>query len=167
MVFKHIDGVICEATFSGCGRFRYSLTIEMIDSAGTDTVCVIMQNPSVADSEIADKSVQFLEKLIFLEEYPEFSNTERIIIVNQFGFIQTKDFDSSDSYIGTDNDESIRKAIESSEIVLVAWGANNKYAQRKEIIDKIIKQSGQKKLLQTKKHPSRGTYSDFIKDYKF
>ena len=91
MNFKHIDGTSATAVFSDCKKYRYRLTIQNHNSSGSETVCVIMQNPSVANAEIADKSVQFLEKLIFTKGYSEFGNVKKIIIVNQFALYKTSD----------------------------------------------------------------------------
>lgn len=88
MKFKHIDGVIAEAVFSDCGKYRYRLTIKSLKNNGNKTVCVIMQNPSTADSKDADKTVQFLEKLIFTRGYQEFNGVKQIIIVNQFAYME-------------------------------------------------------------------------------
>lgn len=124
-----------------------------------------MQNPSVANSEVADRSAQFLEKLIFLKEYPEFKDVNEIIIVNQFAYVQTNDFNGSSNHIGLENDSYIKEAVESSDIVLVAWGASNGYTKRKIAINAIISATKNKILLQTKAHPSRGTFVDFITPY--
>ena len=124
-----------------------------------------MQNPSVANSEVADRSAQFLEKLIFLKGYSEFKDVTEIIIVNQFAYVQTNDFNGSSSHIGPENDLYIKKAVESADIVLIAWGASNGYDERKIAINAIISATQNKTLLQTKAHPSRGTYIDFVMPY--
>lgn len=165
MIFKHIEGVRAEAIFSDCGKYRYKLTIDNLKTNGNKIVCVIMQNPSIANSEVADRSAQFLEKLIFTKGYHQFDDVKQIIIVNQFAYVQTNDFDGSDKYIGKDNDKHIKEAIDASGIVLIAWGASNGFNDRKQSINLIIGGSEQKELLQTKKHPSRGTYIDFIEPY--
>ena len=100
MIFRHIEGASVDAVFSNCKKYRYKLTIQNDNSSGSETVCVVMQNPSVANTEIADKSVQFLEKLIFTKGYSEFRNVKKIIIVNQFALIQTNEFKGLESDIG-------------------------------------------------------------------
>ncbi|MEW9799170.1 DUF1643 domain-containing protein [Alteromonas sp. CYL-A6] len=152
-------------TFSDCGRFRYRLLIRKKNARGSKKVCVIMQNPSVANSEVADRSAQFLEKLIFLKDYPEFDGVNEIIIVNQFAYVQTNDFNGSVAHIGLENDSYIKETIDSSDIVLVAWGARNGYSERKAAINEIISAAKNKIILRTKAHPSRGTYVDFIAPY--
>jgi len=165
-IYRHIPEVTAQASLSSCKKFRYRLTINNPALKKGKTVCVVMQNPSVANSDIADKSAQFLEKLIFLKDYSEFKDVKEIIIVNQFAYIQTKDFKGSDKNIGVDNDVHIAQAIKSSDIILIAWGVSNKYRKRQLTINSILNKFSNKVLLQTKKHPSRGTYKDFIKPYK-
>ncbi|MCP9340480.1 DUF1643 domain-containing protein [Stutzerimonas xanthomarina] len=162
MVFKHINGVVAEAQFSPCGRYRYRLTIDREDSMGDRSVSVIMQNPSVANSEVADRSVQFLENLIFNKDYDEFNGVKRIIVVNQFALIQTNDFEGVDDHIGIENDRHIENALNESDIVLIAWGAGNPYLERQKAITSMLTQHCGKRLLKTKKHPSRGSYKDFV-----
>ena len=130
-----------------------------------ETVCAIMQNPSVANEEVSDKSVQFLEKLIFEKSYPLFKHVRKLIIVNLFAFIQTNNFVGTNGGIGKNNDAYIKKAIRNSQIILVAWGKSNVHFQRQEDIKKIISSFKGKKVYQTKKHPSRGFYEDFIIKY--
>lgn len=162
MVFKHINGVVAEAQFSPCGHYRYRLTIDREDSTGEHVVSVIMQNPSVANSEVADRSVQFLENLIFEKNYEEFKGVKRIIIVNQFALVQTNDFEGVKDHIGAENDRHIENALNEADIVLIAWGSGNPYLKRQQAITSMLTQHHGKKLLKTKKHPSRGSYKDFV-----
>ncbi|WP_297695157.1 DUF1643 domain-containing protein [uncultured Eudoraea sp.] len=162
MIHKHIPGVKVKAKFSDCKKFRYQLTIENITKTKGDSLCVIMQNPSIANTEIADKSVQFLEKLIFEKEVELFKNVKTIIIVNQFARIQTKYFKGKVEDIGTDNDIHIRNAMDSSNTILIAWGKTNPFLKRQQDILRIISSFKDKKVLMAKKHPSRGTYQKFL-----
>ena len=165
MIYRHIPGVKVKALFSDCKKFRYKLTIEDTSKRNGDSVCVIMQNPSIANTEIADKSVQFLEKLIFEKEVALFRNVKTIIIVNQFARIQTKYFEGKAGDIGPDNDIHIRRAIDQSDIILIAWGKTNPFLKRQQDIIGIISSYKDKKVLMTKKHPSRGTYQKFIEPF--
>ncbi len=61
MIYEHIDGVTVTAQFVWEGelRFRYRLEFVLNDAAPTGkTACVVMQNPSYAGVDVADKSVQ-------------------------------------------------------------------------------------------------------------
>lgn len=165
MKFKHLEEVTAVPIFSPCGSFRYQLCLTNTSIEGSKTACVIMQNPSVANAEYADKSVQFLEKLIFQKDYKEFENINKIIIVNQFAYVQTNNFTGEEHHVGAENDTHIKKAIENADIVIVAWGKDNPYQSRKSTINAILSEFPNKPVMQTKKHPSRGTYTNFIESY--
>lgn len=167
MIYRHIENVEAHATFSDCKKYRYRLDISLNDPIDSDTkiVCVIMQNPSVANSEIADKSVQFLEKLIFKKGIPHFSGVRKLIVVNQFAFVQTNDFSGQDEHIGPENNSHISRAISESDIILVAWGSSNAYEARKAEINAMLKAQSGKSLLQGKSHPSRASYVDYVSAY--
>ncbi len=165
MVYRHLKKIDAKAIYSTCGAYRYLLTLKYTGKENGQTVCVIMQNPSVAGSEFADKSVQFLETLIFQKEYPEFAKVSTIHIVNQFGRIQTKNFKGNPSDVGPENNDHIQKAICQSDIILIAWGKINPYTKRQQAIQDMIQAYENKKVLMTKKHPSRGSYQDFITTY--
>ena len=122
-----------------------------------------MQNPSDANNERADKSVQFLESLVFEKDYEIFKNVRKIIIVNQFAFIQKHGFAGKDDQIGEENDRELTEAIKESDIVLIAWGKNNHFRDRKELVYSILTDLKDKTIYENKKHPSRGYYKDFIK----
>ncbi len=162
MNYRHLEQLKISATFSDCGKFRYRLRISDPESNQGKLLCVIMQNPSEADEIRADKSVQFLENLVFIHNYPEFKGVTELVIVNQFAYIQKKGFTGSKEAIGAENDSYIRNSIHRADIVLIAWGKNNSFLDRQEFILKMIQSEGNKLLFKTKKHPSRGRYKDFI-----
>ena len=164
MIYKHIDGVGVQPKFSKCLQYRYRLDISLKTAAKdqTKTVCAIMQNPSVANKKIADKSVQFLEKLVFKKDTPQFFDVRKLIIVNQFAFIQTKEFSGQDKHIGRENDRHIKEAIAESDIILIAWGKSNTYESRKQAINKML---NNKVLLKGKSHPSRASYDGYVSTY--
>lgn len=163
-IYRHIDGLSVSAKFSGVRRrFRYKLEAVNDKVNEGKTVCAIMQNPSYADEDIADKSVNFLERLIFGGYVPVFNQVKRLIVVNQFAFVQTEDFKGVPSKIGAENNRYIESAIAESDIVLIAWGASNKYNDRILLIYNILKKHLDKKLYKTSKHPSLGSLTkDFI-----
>lgn len=167
-IYRHIDKVEAHATFSDCKKYRYRLDISLNNKptdSDTKIVCAVMQNPSVANSEIADKSVQFLEKLIFTKGIPNFSGVRKLIVVNQFAFVQTNDFSGRDEHIGPENNSHISRAISESDIILVAWGSSNAYGTRKTEINVMLKAQSGKSLLQGKSHPSRASYVDYVSAY--
>lgn len=167
--YKHRPELCIDAEFSKedppIFRYRLSAT-KMGAGSNPKTVCAIMQNPSYACVEFADKSVQVLERVVFEKQCPEFRDVERLVIVNQFAFIQTNDFTGENDQVGKDNDTVIKDALDDAEIILVAWGSDNKFDERKQTIEKMIRErKGRKTLLQTSSHPSRVTYDGFIQRY--
>ena len=161
----HIKNVLASADFSTEEEvlYRYRLEVKMTDaSISSETVCVVMQNPSYAGEEVADKSVQFLEKNIFERDLPEFKNVGRLIVVNQFARVQTNGFEGLPSDIGSRNDQAVAAAVELSEIVVIAWGSSNRFHDRKEHVLNLLKRLHGKRFYQTRMHPSRGRYAGFI-----
>lgn len=165
-IYRHINRTVVEVSFSECGKYRYTLTVDYKPAVGKKSVCAIMQNPSYACKEYADKSVQFLEKLIFQKGYEEFAEVGRLIVVNQFAFVETNNFKGRKEQIGSENDQAIEASLDRSEIGLIAWGKANPFEERKMKILGLIATSSLEAIYLTKKHPSRGFYADFIEDYK-
>ena len=164
-IFKHLSGLRVNAHFSFCARFRYLLTIDDPAVKTGKTICAIMQNPSIADEHVADKSVQFLEKLIFRKQTPVFGPIKCLHIVNQFAFIQTRNFKGCRQHIGDKNIEFIQEAITDADLILIAWGKNNPYMQQKQTILQLLLSKNPRTIYQTRRHPSRGAYTDFIFPY--
>ena len=146
-------------------RYRLSAT-KMGSSAAPKTVCAIMQNPSYACVEFADKSVQVLERVVFERNLEEFRGVGRLIVVNQFAFIQTNGFVGAREQVGPRNDAAIAQALEQSEIVLIAWGKDNGFVERQNAILEMVRCCHGKRLLQTSRHPSRVIYDGFIQYYR-
>lgn len=166
MVYEHIDDVTVTAQFAWEGdlRYRYRLEIVLKDAAPTGkTVCVVMQNPSYAGDDVADKSVQFMEKVVFKKGLPEFEGVRRLIVVNQFARIQTNDFQGLPNEVGALNDAAIRDALKESDIVILGWGSANRFYERKAFVVGLLAEMKSKTLFQTRMHPSRGRYEDFIR----
>lgn len=169
MIYEHIDGVAVTAQFSWENdmRYRYRLEILLKDAAPTGkTVCVVMQNPSYAGEDVADKSVQFMEKVVFMKGLPEFEGVRRLIVVNQFARIQTNHFQGLPHEIGALNDAAIKHALYESDIVILGWGSTNRFEERKAFVLGLLGEMRQKTLFKTRMHPSRGRYEEFIQPYQ-
>lgn len=170
MPYLHIPGVTATAVFAteNRRRFRYRLEITKVGSAPNPlTACVVMQNPSYAGEDVADKSVQFMEKIVFLRGFPEFIGIERLIVVNQFALIQTNGFLGRPEDVGKKNNAAIEAAINDSEIVIIGWGKSNPHVERQEFVLNLLRdrhRSGQR-CYQTSSHPSRGRYEGFIQAF--
>lgn len=145
-------------------RYRLEITPNDADTTGT-TACVVMQNPSYACEEFADKSVQFMEKVIFEKGVPEFRGVRRLIVVNQFAMIQTNDFQGLPHEVGSLNDAAIKAALEESDIVILGWGSSNRFEERKAFVLGLLGEMKDKAVFKTRMHPSRGRYEGFIQPY--
>jgi hypothetical protein len=170
MIYEHIDGVsvIAKFTWEGELRYRYRLEIVLIDAVPTGkTACVVMQNPSYAGVDVADKSVQFMEKVVFKKGLPEFVGVSRLIVVNQFARIQTNNFQGLPCEIGALNDAAIKEALHESDIVILGWGSSNRFEERKAFVLGLLEEMKQKTLFKTRMHPSRGRYDGFIQPYAY
>lgn len=168
MRYEHIDGVEVSAQFSWENdlRYRYRLEIVQKDAVPTGkTACVVMQNPSYAGEDVADKSVQFMEKVVFKKGLAEFDGVRRLIVVNQFARIQTNDFQGLPNEIGALNDAAIKDALHESDIVILGWGSSNRFEERKAFVLGLLGDMKQKTLFKTRMHPSRGRYDGFIQPY--
>ena len=168
MLHKHIDGVSVSAQFSKEKGllYRYRLEIKLLFPllAGR-TACVVMQNPSYAAEDRADKSVQFMEKVVFQKGLSEFQGVQRLIVVNQFARVQTNQFQGQQHEIGKRNNEAIEAALMESNIIILGWGCGNPYEERKAFVVGLLKQMKGKQLFKTKMHPSRGRYDGFIQPF--
>ena len=168
MIYEHIDGVTVTAQFAWESdlRYRYRLEITLNDAASTGkTACVVMQNPSYACESVADKSVQFMETVGFKKGLAEFEGVRRLIVVNQFAFIQTNAFQGLPHEIGSLNDAAIRNALLEAEIIILGWGSSNRLEDRKAFVLGLLGEMEPKVLFKTRMHPLRGRYENFIQPY--
>jgi hypothetical protein len=100
---------------------------------------------------------------VFLKNYPELQNIQRLIVVNQFALIQTNNFVGLPHKIGIENDSAIKTAFSESDIIIIGWGSSNRFEERKKYVFRLLKNMGDNKiLLKTNMHPSRGRYDSFI-----
>jgi len=96
-----------------------------------------------ANVDIADKSAQILDKLVFMQGLPPFAGARRLIIVNQLALIQTKTFSGMGLHVGSEIDKHIEQAIAEVDVIRVAWGTSNLRISRKQAIDRMLKKTTQ------------------------
>jgi len=168
--YNHLDGLYVAPPFFVDNRtFRYKIEIykpREIEGLG-ETLCVILQNPSYADETRADKSINIIEKVVFEKDYKVFDKVDHIVIVNQFAYVQTKNFYGDEGKIGVLNDYILEREIKNADIILIGWGLDNHYSDRKKTIKKIIfdNQNKNKKIYITSMHPCVVKYDDYISEY--
>jgi hypothetical protein len=166
VLYKHIDGVDVKAHFSEDLQYRYTLVISLkAPERREKTACVVMQNPSCAGEDRADKSVQFMEKVVFQKKFPQFAEVRRLIVVNQYAKVQTNGFKGEPDSIGDVNDSAIETALRESDIIILGWGSGNPFRERQAFVLGLLTRMNGKLLLKTKMHPSRGRYAGFIQPF--
>jgi hypothetical protein len=84
--YEKVDQSRIKAKFSHDRKHRYSLYLPFKDRVDGHTVCVIGQNPSYADEKIADKTLHYIEHLVY-DKCPEVGS---IVVLNLFSRVDTK-----------------------------------------------------------------------------
>lgn len=105
--------------------FRYSLTRQWDKDKNKATI--IMLNPSIGNVLKNDLSIN--RCINFCID----NNFGSLEVVNLYAFIETdsKKLAGKKEFIGSENDKYIQAAVESADTVIVAWGSNKKYQNRK------------------------------------
>lgn len=107
-----------DAILSACGTYRYRLSRHW--PLGTGTALFIMLNPSTADASQDDPTIRKCTN------YARAWGFARLEVVNLFAYRATRPADlraALDSAVGPDNDDHIRAATRSADLVVAAWGA--------------------------------------------
>ena len=83
--FEHVDLPNVQSCFFDNRSHRAYLKIPFAGARGSETLCVIGQNPSAADEREADKTIHYLEKLIYLKH----SQYRQLIVLNLYSQVDT------------------------------------------------------------------------------
>lgn len=83
--FEHVDLPNVRSVFFDDRSHRACLKIPFSGTRGSETLCVIGQNPSAADEREADKTIHYLEKLIYLKH----SQYRQLIVLNLYSQVDT------------------------------------------------------------------------------
>jgi hypothetical protein len=120
------------ATFSDCGKYRYSLKREW--DKDKPFVLFICLNPSTADDKNDDPT------LIRCISYAKQWGYGGVCVTNLFAYRATnpRDMLSSQDPIGIDNDKWLRKLSKSAGLVVAAWGNHGKHIGRSDEIRKAV-----------------------------
>ena len=127
---------ISRAVLSDCGRYRYTLTREMVSlPEDRRALLIVMLNPSIADASINDPTI------VRCMGFARAHGYNALTVVNLFAYRATKPADlwsvESDALrIGPRNDEHINEELSRHGAVLLAWGA---HASRCEERAKLIR----------------------------
>ena len=131
---NYVDVQNIRACFSQCGEYRYLLTIPYnSEEQRTEVISVILKNPSSADENSADTSVNRVENYV----HRKFSNCRELRILNLFAYRATDPRDLKirieeegfRNAVGSANDRFLRDSFHNSAHIIVAWGSSGKIAK--------------------------------------
>lgn len=124
------------ATFSPCGRYRYTLHRDLVPlhlpalEVRRRTVVWIMLNPSTADDRSDDPTIRRVCDFSMRWGYQD------VVVVNAYAVVSTDprrlwkaaieagmfDADGNADPVGPDNDAAILAAVRGAELVVCGWG---------------------------------------------
>lgn len=122
------------AIYSDCEKYRYEL--RRVWNHKEKLVCWIMLNPSTADAEHNDPSVQRCMN------YTKSWKYGGVIITNLFGLRSTdpKKLWSTNEPIGPGNEEFIINADKEADLTVMAWGIHGLYKNQAQHILNFLRQ---------------------------
>ncbi len=115
--YEKVDKENIEAYFSEDGLYRLYLSIPLLDRVGNRTICIVGQNPSKANENVADKTLHYLEKFVF-EKMHAYS---KIIMLNLYSRVDTTK-NSSDNLESESCVAKFRKIIHENSDFLIVYG---------------------------------------------
>ena len=128
--FRYVVTQDVRASFSCDRAFRYKLDIPYRPANGRDqTVAVIMKNPSSADEYNADTTIRRVEEYV----HRNFRSAARLTVLNLFAYRATdprnveeaRRLSGLDSIVGDGNDAAIAAIVDTSDDVILGWGAHS------------------------------------------
>lgn len=125
------DGIICEAQFSPCRTWRYSLRRTW---AFGPHVMVIGLNPSTADELTDDPTVRRCIR------FARFWGYGGLFMMNLFGWRATdpRELRTAPDPIGVDNDRHLAEYARRASLVVYAWGNHGALGHRGDSVIKMI-----------------------------
>lgn len=108
------------ATFSRCGRFRY--TLHRVWPDGEGSALVIMLNPSTADQDTNDPTVARVCGFLRAEGIQDFTVMNLFARVTPYPSDLVQEVSQGLDVVGPENDATIARLAAEARFVLVAWG---------------------------------------------
>ncbi len=123
---------IDDATFSACGRYRYTLTRRWL--LGSGSMLWVLLNPSTATANKDDPTIR---RCIRFAQGWGFGG---MTLVNLFALRATnpKIMLADDDPIGADNDAVIERAAQTHYMIAAGWGAHGSHMDRAAQVLKLI-----------------------------
>lgn len=123
------------AAFSPCRRYRYILWRRFNPKPNPSLCCFVMLNPSTADENENDPTVERCERRARAMGY------DGLVVLNCYAIRGTnpKILRQVQEPIGIENDLMIRMTAATAGIVICAWGQHAKYLGRGAAVEKILR----------------------------
>lgn len=115
--FHEVDLTRTHAVFSADAQHRSLLRLPFLSRPDGRTLCVVGQNPSYANTQNADKTVRYIEELVF-DRLPLVG---QILMLNLYSRIDTTK-DKTTNPNDQDCDRALRQAILENDAFLVVFG---------------------------------------------
>ena len=124
------------AVFSPCGTYRYRLWRTWDESR--PSLVMVMLNPSIANVEINDPTVERCQRRAFAMGYGSLQ------VVSIFALVSTDPaaLYQIDDPVGPENDAAILDAVKGAGKVCVAWGAHGRHIGRAKAVIELLKGAG-------------------------
>jgi hypothetical protein len=124
-----------EAVYSGCERYRYSLT--RVWGAGPKALFILL-NPSTATEMQNDPTIERCERRARAMGFGAFR------VVNIFAFRATdpRDMRGADDPIGPQNDATVQTAAAWADLILCGWGGHGAHLGRGAVVEQILRRTG-------------------------
>jgi hypothetical protein len=151
-LFADVGG---DATFSPCGKYRYTLTRQWEDVGFQRWATWIMLNPSTADAKSDDPTIR--RCISFSKSW----GCGGLIVLNLFAFRATdpKALSSADDPVGPENDATLRRYCGTSGITVAAWGVHGVLNGRAAAVLSVLSRTPLRCLGVTKEnHPKHPLY---------
>lgn len=127
---------IGDATFSKCGKYRYSLIRAFLRPGPKEPLIFIMLNPSTATGEVSDPTVRRCEG------FARAWGNKAIVVLNLFAFRSTdpKALYKEVDPVGPENDDYIEHYSRKADTIICAWGLHGKHLGRADaVLAKLLK----------------------------
>ena len=115
--YKYVDKKNISSDFVSNQKHRCSLTIPLLNRTNGHTLCVIGQNPSNANNQVADKTLYYIERYVY-ENMPQYS---KIVMLNLYSRVDTQKEQKTD-LLKLSCARELRKHINAHQDFLILFG---------------------------------------------
>jgi len=154
--FEEVDVSSIRADFSSDRLFRFTLRMtyrdNLLNGSRSDTVTVILKNPSAADENRSDSTIRKVETYV----WQHFPNSRYLNILNLFGYRATDAREvnermrlkGAEAVNGSDNDQFFKEILSKTDHLICSWGGPSgidamRYASRVAQVKELIRDTYQ------------------------